>query len=89
MARIVRCSLIQARSESPADGSLESIKQEMIEKHVGYIVRAAGGGAQVVCLQELFYGPYFCAEQNTRWYDLTECVPDGPTTKLMQETARR
>jgi len=89
MARIVRCSLIQARSEFAADDPLESIKRAMIDKHLGYIARAASEGAQVACLQELFYGPYFCAEQNTRWYDLTESVPDGPTTKLMQETARR
>src|SRR6202034_4344866 len=32
---------------------------------------------------------YFPAEQNGRWHDLTERVPDGPTTQLMIETARR
>ena len=37
----------------------------------------------MICLQELFYGPYFCAEQEIKWYDLTEQIPDGPTTKLM------
>ena len=55
----------------------------MIDKHVALIAEAAGRGAQVVCLQELFYGPYFCAEQQARWYELTERVPDGPTTRLM------
>ena len=44
---------------------------------------------QLLGLQELFYGPYFCAEQDPRWYGLTERVPDGPTTKLMQELARK
>jgi beta-ureidopropionase len=43
----------------------------------------------VVCLQELFYGPYFCAEQNRKWYEMTERVPDGPTTQLMQALAAR
>ena len=33
---------------------------------------------QVLGLLELFYGSYFCVEQHTRWYDLTERVPDGP-----------
>ena len=61
----------------------------MIDKHVALIAEAAGQGAQVVCLQELFYGPYFCAEQQTRWYDLTERVPDGPTTRLMAELAKK
>ncbi|HED24399.1 MAG TPA: acyltransferase, partial [Firmicutes bacterium] len=40
-------------------------------------------------LQELFYGPYFCAEQNSKWYAATEKVPEGPTTKLMQEQAKK
>ena len=40
-------------------------------------------------MQELFYGPYFCAEQQTQWYELTERVPDGPTTQLMSELARK
>ena len=33
---------------------------------------------KILCLQELFYGPYFCAEQETRWYHLTERVPGRP-----------
>ena len=65
----------------------------MIDKHVGLVAEAAKKGAQIVCLQELFYGPYFCAEQQTKWYELTERVPDGPTTKLFctprQETRHR
>src|ERR1700752_1386201 len=61
----------------------------MVEKHLALIADAAKKGAQVVCLQELFYGPYFCAEQQTKWYDLTERVPDGPTVTLMIELARK
>ena len=38
-------------------------KKAMVEKHVGLIRQAAGEGAQIVCLQEIFNGPYFCAEQ--------------------------
>ncbi|HTM89106.1 MAG TPA: nitrilase-related carbon-nitrogen hydrolase, partial [Terriglobales bacterium] len=44
---------------------------------------------QVLCLQELFYGPYFCAEQNGRWYELAEPVPEGATTKLMRKLAAK
>jgi beta-ureidopropionase len=61
----------------------------MIAKHVALIAQAAEAGAQIVCLQEIFYGPYFCAEQQTRWYDFTEPVPDGPTIRLTQDLARR
>ncbi len=89
MARIIKAGLIQATLCEDAGAPAEQIKKAMIEKHVGLIEEAAKQGAQVVCLQELFYGPYFCAEQEIKWYDLVEPVPDGPTTKLMQELARQ
>ena len=89
MARIVRGGLIQATLTEPGDAPLAKIKKSMIDKHVELIAQAAGKGAQVVCLQELFYGPYFCAEQDTKWYDLTERVPEGPTTQLMCELAKK
>jgi len=88
MPRIVRCSLIQAANAAPPDQPLEQVKQAMIHKHVALIASAAKAGAQIVCLQEIFYGPYFCAEQQTRWYDFTEPVPDGPTIRFMQDLAR-
>lgn len=89
MARRVRCGLIQASNVLGPDADLPAIKQAMIDKHVGLIAEAARQGAQIVCLQELFYGPYFCAEQETRWYHLTERVPDGPTVRLMGDLARQ
>lgn len=89
MARIVRGALIQATLCEPATAPIERIKRGMIDKHVELIARAASSGSQVICLQELFYGPYFCAEQDTRWYALTEKVPEGPTTQHMCELARR
>src|SRR4029077_17570246 len=81
MSRIVRGGLIQATLCEPATSSVAAVKKAMIDKHVALIAEAARRGAQVVCLQELFYGPYFCAEQQSRWYELTEPVPDGPTTR--------
>ena len=89
MARVVRGGLIQATLCEPASSPASTIKARMIEKHLAMIAQAAERGAEVVCLQELFYGPYFCAEQSTRWYEMTERVPDGPTIQLMREVARR
>ena len=89
MPRTVRCSLIQATNAAAPDSPLAETKARMIEKHLGLIRQAAEAGAQIVCLQEIFAGPYFCAEQDTRWYDITERVPDGPTIRLMQDVARR
>src|SRR5438067_5551697 len=88
-ARVVRCGLIQARNVKPPSESGDAIKSAMIEKHLGLIEEAGRKGVQVLCLQELFYGPYFCAEQKTRWYELTEPIPDGPTTKMFQDIAQR
>jgi len=53
------------------------------------IEQAAKKGVQVLCMQEIFYGPYFCCEQEIKWYESTERVPDGPTTKLMQRLAKK
>jgi beta-ureidopropionase len=89
MPRIVRGGLIQATLCEPATSPVAKIKAAMIEKHDALIAQAASRGAQMVCLQELFYGPYFCAEQQTKWYELTERVPDGPTTQHMTAIAKK
>ena len=39
--------------------------------------------------QELFYGPYFCQVQDAKYYAYTELIPDGPTTKRMQDLAKQ
>jgi len=89
MSRIVRCGLIQAENPLGPERSMAAIKKAMIAKHLKLIEQAAKKKVQVLCLQELFYGPYFCAEQHPRWYELTERVPEGPTTKLMQKLAAK
>src|SRR5437660_10559904 len=90
MARNVRCGLIQVHCEwSPEKTSLGDIKEKMIAKHERLIADAAKKKVQILGLQELFYGPYFCAEQQTRWYELTERIPNGPTISLMQKLAKK
>jgi beta-ureidopropionase len=89
MSRMVKGALIQATLSEPGTAAPAKIKKSMIDKHVAMIAAAADKGAQVLCMQELFYGPYFCAEQETKWYDLVEKIPDGPTTKLMCELAKK
>ncbi len=89
MARIIRAGLIQASSTHDGDQDPKVIRVAMIEKHMRLIEQAARESVQVLSLQELFYGPYFPAEQSMRWYGLTEQVPDGPTIQLMMETAKR
>jgi beta-ureidopropionase len=75
----VRTAVIQAHANMS--------KQEAVEKHIDLIGKAAADGAQVTCLQEIFHGPYFPAEQDVKWY--AEAEPeDGPTVTRMREVAR-
>src|SRR3990172_6794435 len=89
MPNIVKCGLIQAEHACATDESLATIREANLARHLDLIERAAAEGVQVLCMQEIFTGPYFCAEQTTRWYDPTERIPDGPTTQLMQQLARQ
>ena len=89
MSRIVKCGLIQATHACKTSESLDVIREANLAKHIPLIDQAAKEGVQIICMQEIFTGPYFCAEQSTRWYDSVERIPDGPTTKLMQEYAKK
>lgn len=98
--RIVKCGLIQAKnvltaSSEPDKMSKEDQKSEinkirtaMVDKHVGMIESAAKQGVKIICMQELFNAPYFCAERHQRWYSLAEPIP-GPTTQIMQDCAKQ
>jgi len=89
MSRIVKCGLIQASNACPIDQPIEKIKEANIEKNLKFIEDAAKQGVQIICMQEVFTTPYFCAEQEPRWYEAVEQIPHGPTVKLMQEVARK
>ncbi len=51
------------------------------------IREAAGQGAEIVCLQELFATPYFCQQEDATCFDLAEPLP-GPTTERFAAVAR-
>ncbi|MEP6852885.1 MAG: nitrilase-related carbon-nitrogen hydrolase [bacterium] len=61
-------------------------KESMIVAHEQHARQAAADGAQVICFQELFYGPYFGIVQDQKYYDYTESVP-GPTIERFQAVA--
>lgn len=86
---MIRAALVQASCPHGGDAPIGEIKESMIAKHMRMLEEAKARGAQIACLQEIFYGPYFCASQDPRWYDLAEPMPEGPTMRLMRETARR
>ena len=80
MANVVRAAIVQTEWTGDQDS--------MIEKSVEYAREAARQGTQVMCFQELFYGPYFCQVQEDEYFDYAEPIPDGPTTRRMQDLAK-
>ena len=77
------------RSGALLQASWTGDKESMIQKHEEDAHEAAKQGAQVMLFQELFYGPYFCQVQDAQYYSYTELIPDGPTTKRMQDLAKQ
>jgi N-carbamoylputrescine amidase len=59
-----------------------------VEKALESIAAAAGRGARIVCLPELFASLYFCQSESTAAFDLAEPVP-GPTTEALGRAAAR
>ncbi len=85
----VRAGLIQFALNTSTEESPETIKDNMIEAHLPLIDEAGENGVQILCLQEVFNQPYFCPSQDVKWYAAVEPIPDGPTTRLMQEYAKK
>jgi N-carbamoylputrescine amidase len=61
---------------------------ENLDKAVARVGEAARGGAEVVCLPELFRSPYFCQREDAALFDLAESVP-GPSTEALGAVAKK
>ena len=81
--------LIQMSLKGNTGMSPQQIKDAMIEAHLPLIDKAGKQGVQVLCFQEVFTQPYFCPSQDAKWYAGAEPIPDGPTTRLMQDLAKK
>ena len=74
---VVKVGLVQTHaSEDAADNLARTLR---------LIDQAAKRGANIVTTQELFLGPYFCQEEDARFFDLAEPIP-GPTTQALAST---
>ncbi|HEX9789874.1 MAG TPA: nitrilase-related carbon-nitrogen hydrolase [Kiloniellales bacterium] len=81
--------LIQMTLKAGTENSPQIIKEAMIEAHLPLIEKAGKQGVQVLCFQEVFTQPYFCPSQDAKWYAAAEPIPGGPTTRLMQDLAKK
>jgi beta-ureidopropionase len=89
MARTVISGLIQASNPINDESKpVADIQAAMLEKHLPMIHEAGKQGVQILCLQEIFNGPYFCPGQDRRWYDAAEPVP-GPTLDKLVPIAQK
>ena len=89
MARIIKSGLIQISiPKSEGDGTIEEIKESIIQKHIPFIEDAGKQDVQILCLQEIFTTPYFCPGQDAKWYASAETIP-GPTVERMQQYAKK
>jgi len=74
-----RLALVQMACDAPAADNLR--------KALARTEEAAAAGAQVVCLPELFLGPYFCQREDDGEFARAEPVP-GPTTAAFEPLCR-
>lgn len=88
MAKL-KAGLIQMALKGDTSMSPEAIRDAMLEAHLPLIDEAGRQGVQVLCFQEVFTQPYFCPSQDGKWYAAAEAIPDGHTTRLMQEYAKK
>lgn len=89
MTRNVRCGMIQMSNPlNDADASVEDIRDAMVAKHIPLIEQAGERGVQILALQEMFNGPYFCPSQDSKWCDIAETIP-GPTIEQMSAYAKK
>jgi N-carbamoylputrescine amidase len=89
MARKIIGGLIQcANPINDESQPVEAITYAALERHLVLIDEAAKKGVQILCLQEIFNGPYFCPSQDARWYAAAEPVP-GPTTEKLSALAKK
>jgi N-carbamoylputrescine amidase len=73
-------ALIQERNHGDADANMTVIETRVAE--------AAKRGAQLVLLQELHNGPYFCQHEDVCEFDLAETIP-GPSTERLGKLAKQ
>ncbi len=85
----VRGGLIQMSLKGDSSMSPDKIREKMLEAHLPLIEEAGKKGVQILSFQEVFTQPYFCPSQDAKWYEAAEPIPDGPTTKLMQQLAKK
>lgn len=80
MAKTFTLALVQMKCAADAASNLAKAESAIAE--------AASRGAQIVCLPELFTGPYFCQKEDASLFDLAEPIP-GPSSERLAAAAKK
>lgn len=75
----LKVGLVQSRFQGSVEQTIQHQLQAVREAHAK--------GAQLVCLQELYSGPYFCQQEDPAAFDFAEPIA-GPSVERMRELAR-
>jgi N-carbamoylputrescine amidase len=75
-----KVGLVQMSTTSDPDKNLQ--------RAVDRVHQASAGGAQIVCLPELFQTQYFCQREDARLFDLAQLIP-GPVTAQLSTLAKQ
>ncbi|MFM7468717.1 MAG: nitrilase-related carbon-nitrogen hydrolase [Vampirovibrionales bacterium] len=86
---IVRAGLVQHHHPIHGDEPCETHYHHSIQAHEGYLEQASNAGVHIVCFQELFTGPYFAPSQDSKWFNLTERLPEGRTVQWGKAMAKQ
>ncbi|AGG88770.1 carbon-nitrogen hydrolase [Rhodanobacter denitrificans] len=78
MRKSLKVALLQETDRGSRDANLDTIEAGLRE--------AAAAGAELVLLQELHNGPYFCQHESVDLFDLAESIP-GPSTERIGRLA--
>ena len=87
--RKVTVGLVQTHNPiSDPKASVARVQKAALAATLPFIHEAGKKGVQILGLQEIFNGPYFCPSQDSKWYDAAEPVP-GPTTEAIAKIAKK
>jgi N-carbamoylputrescine amidase len=76
----VKVALIQIALGADPDKNLK--------KALDWITKAAGQGAQIICLPELFRSQYFCQKEDIAFFEMAETIP-GPSTNAISTVCKK
>jgi beta-ureidopropionase len=88
--RKVRVAAIQNKIVLPTTEHIGDQRHAIHQRVATMIDAAAAAGAQIICLQEAWTMPFaFCTRERLPWTEFAESAENGPTTKFLQEVARK